>query len=186
MNTLLCTTMLLSATLCAPSVHAAADLSAENFYVGAGVGTRGTLNLHGADGKVETSNRPRSYRVFGGYNLNEHFALEAGYKGYGRFKFGLPATVDISAFQVAARGNLQLGESWTVFAKAGASRVKVEQTGVNLGDLSETRPLLGIGAGFAVTKNIGLELEFLDSGSIRSDRFKLNLRQLQANVKYSF
>ena len=124
--------------------------------------------------------------MFGGYQLTDHFALEAGYKDFGTYKFDLPASVDLSAFQVAARGSVKVGESWTLFAKAGASRVKIEQTGIDLGHRSETRPLLGLGAGFAVTKNIGLELELLDSGTLRSDQGKIFLRQLQANVKYSF
>lgn len=181
MNKLLCTVALLAAALATPAARAA-----DSFYAGAGVGTRGVLNLHGPGGKIETSSRPRTYRAFGGYELTDHFAIEAGYKEFGTFKFGVPAEVDISAIQLAARGNMKLGESWSLFAKAGVSRIKVEQTGVNLGDLSKTRPLLGIGAGYALTNNVGLELEFLDSGSVRSEKGKLNLRQLQANVKYSF
>lgn len=181
MNKLLCTTMLLAATLTAPRVYAA-----DTFYVGAGVGNGGTINLQTPDAKVETSSRPRTYRVFGGYELTDNFAIEAGYKTFGRFEFGIPATVDVSALQLAARGNMKLGESWSLFAKAGVSRIRVEQEGVSMGDLSDTRPLLGIGAGYALTKNIGLELELLDSGSVRSDKGLLHTRQFQANVKYSF
>lgn len=181
MNKLVCTAALLAATLSAPAVRAA-----DTFYLGAGIGTRGTLNLDTPAGKIQNTNHPRPLRVFGGYNLTDNFAIEAGYIDFGKYKFSVPSTVDISTFHIAARGNIKFGESWSVFAKAGASRIKVEQTGVNLGDLSDTRPLLGIGAGYAVTKNIALELEFLDSGTVKSEKGKLNLRQVQASVRYTF
>ena len=181
MNKLVCTAALFAATLSASAAHAA-----DTFYLGAGIGTRGTLNLSTPAGPIQNTNHPRPVRVFGGYNVTDHFAIEAGYLDFGKYKFTVPATVGISAYQVAARGNLKLGESWAVFAKAGASHIKVEQNGVGLGDLSETRPLLGIGTGYALTKDIALEVEFLHSGKVKSERARLNLRQVQASVRYTF
>ncbi len=81
---------------------------------------------------------------------------------------------------------MKLGESWALFAKAGAAHTKVRHAGVALAGISETRPMLGIGAEYMITKDLALGLELVNHGTVKSPTTKLNLRQAQASVRYSF
>jgi OOP family OmpA-OmpF porin len=181
MNKLLYTTMLVAAALAAPAVRAA-----DTFYVGAGIGTRGTLYLDGPAGKLENTNHPRPFKMYAGYDFTDHFALEAGYKDFGKYKFAIPASVDIDAFYVAAKGSVKVSESWALFGKAGVSHVNVDVTGASLGEFGKNRALLALGADYSITKNLALGLELSDFGRRKSSRGNLGLYQFEANVKYSF
>lgn len=181
MNKQLRASLFLACVCVAPAVHAA-----DTYYVGAGIGTRGTLHRGTPTGTVDNINHPRPFKVFGGYELTDNVALEAGYTDFGKYKFALPGTVDIKSYHVLVKGSMKLGESWALFAKAGASHARVRHAGVALENISETRPMIGIGAEYAITKDLHLGLELVNHGTVKSSTTKLNLRQLQAGVRYSF
>ena len=103
MNKLLCTTMLLAAALAAPAARS--DSPDKAWYVGAGITKPGRLYL---DGQVN-NNRPNPCSVFAGYGLTDSFAIEAGYVASGSFKFSGPASIDINAVYVAAKGSIKPG-----------------------------------------------------------------------------
>ncbi len=142
--------------------------------------------MNGPEGKQDNINHPRPFKVFGGYELTDNFAIEAGYTDFGKYKFAMPGTVDIKTFHLVAKGSIKLGESWALFGKAGASHAKIEHPGFGLGDLSDTRPMLAIGAEYAITNKLALGLELVNQGTVKSDNAKLNLRQAQVSVRYSF
>jgi OOP family OmpA-OmpF porin len=181
MNKLLCSTMLLAAALAAPAVRAA-----DTYYMGAGIGTRGTLYLDGPAGKLENTNHPRPFKVYAGYDFTDNFALEAGYKDFGKYKFAIPASVAIDGFYVAAKGSVKVSESWTLFGKAGVSHVNVDVKGASLGEFGKYRALLAIGADYSITENLALGLELADYGRRKSSKGNLGLYQFEANLKYSF
>lgn len=177
MNKLFCSAMLLSATLAAPAVHAE-----DTFYVGAGVSKHGTLYL---DGEVN-NNRPKPYSVYVGSVLTDHVAIEAGYAAFGKYKFSGPASIDISALYVAVKGSIKLGESWSLYGKAGISRFTLDVSGNSFKDMHKVRPLLGVGFDYRITKNIALGLEYNDYRSFSTGPGRITTRQVQATVKYIF
>ena len=68
-----------------------------------------------------------AYRLTIGWQLNEYFALEAGYHNFGDFDEvfdvpGMPTEISLSAdgFTFGATGTLPLGERWMLFGRAGA------------------------------------------------------------------
>jgi OOP family OmpA-OmpF porin len=177
MNKLLCATMLLAATLAAPAVHAD-----DAYYIGAGISKHGTLYL---DGEVN-KNSPQPYSAYAGYGLNEHFALEAGYMSFGKYKFSGPASIDLSALYLAGKGSIKLGESWSLYAKAGVARYAMDVNFNPEKDLHKLQPLIGVGFDYRITKDIALGLEYNDFHSFKTRTGKITTRQLQATVKYSF
>ncbi len=181
MNKLLYATLAVAAVLSSPVATAA-----DPFYLGAALGTRGTLNLATPPGSIQNTNHPTPYRVYGGYNVTEHFAIEAGYKDFGKYKFALPASVDIDAFYVAGKGSVKVGESWSLFGKIGVSHVNFDATGVPPTDFQKRRAMYALGADYSVTSNVALGLELSNFGKRTSGNGKLALGQLEATVKYSF
>ncbi len=96
MNKLLSASLILA--LAAPAVHAT-----DTFYAGAGIGTRGTLHRGTPAGTVDNINHPRPFKVFGGYEFTDLFALEAGYTDFGKYRFPVPGTVDIKSYTLWPR-----------------------------------------------------------------------------------
>ncbi len=181
MNKLLYATVAIAVTLTSPVAFAA-----DPFYVGAALGTRGTLNIATPAGSVQNTNHPTPYRVYGGYNVTENFAIEAGYKDFGKYKFALPASVSIDAFYVAGKGSVKVGESWSLFGKIGVSHVNVDENGVPPSDFQKRRAMFALGADYSITSNVALGLEVSNFGKRTSGNGKLALGQLEASVKYSF
>lgn len=183
MNKIVCITMLL-ATTCAGSAVRAEN----NFYAGAGIASTGTVYMHTAAGRVENNNSPNAFKAFVGYDVTDTFAIETGYNAFGKYKFSVPGSVDFSGVYAAAKGSIKLGESWSLFGKAGLSHVRIDVSGGAAGDRSATRPMLGIGAGYSLTEKLGLTLEVVDYGKIknRNGNGRFAMRQFEANVKYSF
>ena len=181
MNKLILTTAILAAATVAGSVKAA-----DNFYLGAGAGRSGTLHLDGPNGTQKNTNHPIPVRLFGGYNFTDNVAIEAGYKDFGKYKFDLPASSDIDGYYLAAKGSMRVGESWSLFGKAGVSHVNVDTTGPSFGKFDSNRAMFGIGADYSITPNLALGLELINYGRRKSDKGTLGLGQVEATVRYSF
>jgi hypothetical protein len=181
MNKFFCTTVLLAATVAAPAVRAA-----DTFYLGAGLGSRGTLYLGSPAGTIENSNHPRPYKVYGGYAFSDHFALEGGYKNFGDYKFSNGAKVGIDGYYAAAKGSVKVSPSWTLFGKVGVTHVNVDVSGASLGEFGKQRALLALGADYSITDKLSLGLELSDFGKRQSGKGSLGLKQLEANLSYRF
>lgn len=182
MNKTLYCTIALFAMLAAPSVHAAED----KLYAGLAFGSSGTVVISGDAGRFENTNNPLSARLYGGYDITENFAIEAGYAHFGKFKFALPVTVDLSAIHVAAKGSMPLGAYFSVFGKLGVTRHSIDVSGLGGENATKTRPLMGIGADYRLTENLSAALEFTDYGTIKSDGGRLTMRKFEAGLKYHF
>lgn len=160
----------------------------EDFYLGAAVGTKGNMSLITAAGRATPSNSPRSFSVHGGYRRSEYVDVEAGYTSFGHFKFGGAGDIDLTALHLAAKGNIKISESWTLFAKAGVVRHNVDTsvTGGQGRETSEVKPMFGIGASYALTPHLSLSAEVTSYGKVETQNMKLNFRQAQLGLKYSF
>jgi OmpA-OmpF porin, OOP family len=115
-------------------------------YGGIGVGqSRATVNgqrsaaaLLGTGITTDILSRDRrdtAYKVFGGYQFNRSFALEAGYFDLGDFGFtGVTANADTLNGRVRARGvnldlvgTLPLSDNWSALGRVGAAYTRVRE-----------------------------------------------------------
>jgi OOP family OmpA-OmpF porin len=183
MNKLLCTTISLAAALAAAPAQAADD-----FYAGFGLSNAGKLSLSTSAGRTQNINKPRPFSLYGGYKLNDNFAVEAGYSDFGTFKFGSGAELDLSALYVAGKGSVNVSDSFTLFAKAGVARIAVDKSGPGYygDDFAKVRPMLGIGAGYRLSERATVELELVKYSKINNATTNLKVNQLRLGANYRF
>lgn len=182
-KSLMWTCLLVVAGLGAPGIHAADD---PGWYAGAGVGrtdvkktsswaqlTDGTLATRGITSNTVIDSHDTAWKLFGGYQFNENFAVEGGYHNLGQFKGATVITApaastavgkwDAYAGSVAAVGIYPVVNRFAVFAKAGlaVTRLKVDVPGAQFSpSATRVQPLLGVGVKYDINKAFGLRGEF--------------------------
>jgi OOP family OmpA-OmpF porin len=148
-KTKLLSTLLLSVTLGATAFGAQAQDS--GFYAGAGAGQ-------------SIVDEDTAFSVFGGYQFNRYFGVEAGYADFGKIEPDVagPALEGDSAYLTAV-GTLPVGENFALYAKAGVHRWNVDTSLPGLtgnDDDSGTDPTYGVGAQYRFTDRVALRGEY--------------------------
>lgn len=136
-------------------------------YLGAGVGA------------ARTNTNETSWKLYGGFQLNPTFGLEAGYTDLGRYR-----GANIESWSLAGTGTLPLGTGWSLLGKLGATSNRAHFNGAS----NHTDLLLGVGVAYSVTKNIGVRLEYEDFGKLSDANTGNNARgnNLGLSMKYAF
>jgi OOP family OmpA-OmpF porin len=179
--------LILSAVLVFGGVQYAGAADDAGWYVGAG-GGRSEVQRPGSFGQVETGilqqtrgissttqidSHDTAWKIFGGYQFNENFAVEAAYHDLGSFK-GVttitapaasvaPGKWDATAGSLAAVGMYPLVKGLFVMGKAGlaVSELKVSVPGALYSpSVNRVQPLLGVGLKYEFNKMFGLRAEF--------------------------
>lgn len=134
------------------------------------------------DGNVDT--KDTAFKIFGGYQFNRNFALEAAYIDLGEVSYsgtfgGAAVTggsVETTGFNLSAVGILLVNEKFSVFGKVGVFVWEAEANDVTGGvpfsasddgaDLS-----FGLGASYAITPSLSLRAEWerLESSDADAD-----------------
>ena len=156
------------------------------WYIGAGGGrsdanktsswsqsTTSTLALRGLTSSTLIDSHGTVWKLFGGYQFNENFAVEGAYHDLGRFNGTTsvvappsvtPGKWDVSAASVALVGTYPLPHRFAVFGKAGlaATRLTVDDPvpGGYSPSANRVQPLLGLGVKFDFTKTFGARGEW--------------------------
>lgn len=110
------------------------------------------------------------WKLFGGYNFNKYFGLEATYYDLGNFEdtdATSKYTADVKAYDLAGRGILPIGTWFEMFAKLGFSTVSNDSTLTTLGSpvgvsasVADWEFLYGVGVGFKIGKHFGIRAEW--------------------------
>lgn len=160
------------------SILAATSLStvAEGGYVGAAYG-QVSVDIDAppiAGLTLSQDEKGKAFKVFGGYDFHNNLAVEIGYlsasdmgASYSSGAFNAGADLEASGFFADLVGKLPVSESFTLFAKLGIARMKLEAepTGLAAGVVASesdnsTSPRFGIGAEYNLNKQFGLRAEF--------------------------
>lgn len=176
----LCAALLSTSALAQSNRTAAQD---SGFYIGAAVGAA-KHDLKKADfgpvGGVQPSldQSDRAGKVFGGYRVNTHLAVEAQYMDFGSAtaKYALTTGAareeyTVHAMSVAAVGILPVNDTISLFAKIGPAATTAKTT-VNAGALGaagttkKTVLLAGLGATFQVTESFQVRAEYERLGEV--------------------
>ncbi len=172
-----------AAATCLPAAHAADALP---FYVGATIGTTGQLKFSNNTESVNSS-RERPFKVYGGYELSEHIALEAGYTHIGKFKFPGHGQIDYSAMHIAAKAGMKLGESFSIYGKLGAARQSLELTSPGDADkINDIRPMIAVGSAWRFSERLSLTLEVTSYGRIKGEGISLRATPVEVGLRYAF
>lgn len=190
MKILVCTLFAIAATT---SSLAHAQASTET-YGGVTLSTSGKATARSRTGELVSDGGRVGVKLYGGWNLNEHLALEAGYANYGTYTLkntgpGASGDAHIRAamFYVAAKGTYMFNERIGVFGKLGVAHARFKHDGLGEPDVKMTRPMIGIGAQYMLTQKVALTLEVNKYGKKETGPGKgYNLNKLEAGVKFNF
>ncbi|QDQ26138.1 outer membrane beta-barrel protein [Chitinimonas arctica] len=143
----------------------AAPAFAEGFYAGGDIG-RSKVEVKG-DG-ISAHKNDNTWSAYGGYQFHPNFAAEVGYRSFGK----IDATEGASRASVKARGleaslvgSLPVTNELSVFGRVGVTNVKATYElrtpgGYENASEKKTKGMFGIGARYAVSKEVGLTAEY--------------------------
>lgn len=132
------------------AVTAAQADTQPGFYAGVGLG-QSTIDVGLSD------DSDTSFKVFGGYSFNEHFAVELAYIDGGSVEERVgpsSAEVEVTGLSAMAVGRLPVNDMFSVFGKLGLASYDVELTfsdpffGNGSVKESDEEVMYGIGAAF--------------------------------------
>ena len=120
------------------------------------------------------------WKIFGGYEINDYFAVEGGYTSFGKMN-GPVTSVEPSGFEVAAVGNIPVNDQFSLFAKAGILAWDFKVNGLGSSSTTGTDAFFGVGGKFNVAKNTDIQITW-DSYTVEGGGIDL----LSAGVVFSF
>ena len=147
------------------------------FYAGVGVGTA-TVELDTNEDLegFKFDSDDTAFKVFGGYNFNQYFAVEASYFDGGNPEETLIAVpgftgtleVGITGLAASAIGRIPLGEVFSLYGKLGLASYEADIKGRVNGDVvddgaaevSDDDVVYGVGAAFNVGSQFELRAEY--------------------------
>jgi OOP family OmpA-OmpF porin len=154
-KTKLLSTLLLSATLGVAAFGAHAQ--DKGFYAGAGVGQ--SFVDEGIYDDEDTA-----FSVFGGYQFNPYFGLEAGYADFGKIEAkGVGPALEADTAYLTAVGSLPITDNFSAYAKAGFHNWNLDSELPGLvsdSDDSGTDPTYGLGVQYRFTDHVALRGEY--------------------------
>lgn len=187
----------LAALLVLPlSAHAAGQEDTHRFYAGVATGqSKSTLETPAGE-RFTSKSHPLPVKVYGGINLNDYFAVEAGFSGtagkhsFDKRLFGTESEPRLASrtFYVAAKGTVVVSERVDLHAKLGVahSRFELSDAGANDRTLSDSKPMFGVGVAYKITPRVAATLEFEHYGTVREEGHEMRRQQLQAGIKFGF
>lgn len=153
-------------TALALALSCIAGTASAQFYVGGDVGSTRAEGLSSSTG----------IGLFAGYDFNQYFSVEAGYRRLGNFDVaGTGNKLRLNTTQVSAIGGYPIGDSFKVYARLGYSFLTASgSSSYNI----DNAVLLGFGGQYAITKDIALRAEY--------SRVASDVRQINLGVAYKF
>lgn len=174
-------THILSSTLLAAVIGAAAfgAQAAEQpgFYAGFGAGQASV-----DEGMLDDEDT--AFSVFGGYQANQYFGIEAGYADFGKLEpRGLPGKVEADTAYLTAVGTLPFTGNFSGYAKAGFHVWDAEARlpGVARAKTDGTDPTYGLGLQYRFTDTVALRGEY---SRFEMDDVDVDLAQLQLRFDF--
>lgn len=149
------------------------------FYVGAGVGQSMVDESFIDDEDV-------GYQVFGGYQFNPYFGVEAAYTDFGKINFiGNIGRFEADTWSFVAVGTLPVTDRFAGYVKAGLQRWNAEISAPQFVSPTDPRrgtdPTYGLGLQFRFNDTVALRVEY---SRFKVDDVDVDLAQVQ--VRFDF
>ena len=166
-------------------------------YVGVGaVGSKYEFNAPTAVSGENHSGYKAGGKIYGGYNIDQTWAVEGGYTDFGKKSYnytagGLPGGVhtDAHSYYLAGKGTWPVNQQIALTGKLGVARNtnEVSTSGISSvnGDKNKTALYASVGAEYAVTNNVKVSLEYEHYGKNDIDTGRKS-GAVTAGVRYAF
>jgi OOP family OmpA-OmpF porin len=132
---------------------------------------------------IDDDDRDRGFKLFGGYQVNKYFAVEAGYFDLGQFGFvantvptgSLSGNIKIKGLNLDAVGTLPITEKFSAFGRLGVAYAHTDGSFVGTGAVNVLNPSpsardtnlkVGLGVQYAFTEALSLRAEI--------ERYRIN------------
>ena len=133
---------------------------------------------------VSDDNRDTAYKLYGGYQFNKNFALEAGYFNLGEFGFTattvpagtLSGKIKLQGLNLDAVGIMPITEKFSAFGRLGLQYAQAKDNFSSTGSVAaltnpnpskeDTNYKAGLGVQYDFTQSIGMRVE--------AERFRIN------------
>lgn len=168
-------------------------------YIGAGVvGSRYDFDSVGA-GAVSGDNHSGTKaagKIYGGYNIDQTWAVEAGYTDFGKRSYNYTVggaagglNTDAHSYYVAGKGTWPVAKDFAVFGKLGVARNHNEVTTSGIASVSgsdnKTALYASVGGEYAINKNVKVSLEYENYGKNDIDTGR-KAGAITAGLRYNF
>lgn len=162
-------------------------------YVGVGVATADHEDSsNGVLNNVDSDGYKASGKIFGGYEFNQTWGVEAGYTDFRNSDFNYSSNgVNGSGrtkgygYYVAAKGTMPINEQWSAYGKLGLehSERKLESAVLNLKD-TDTGAYGAVGLQYNINQQVALTAEYERYG--KSKDFGAKADVFTIGARYSF
>jgi OOP family OmpA-OmpF porin len=157
----LITAMAAAAALAMPALSVAQQQD-QRWYVGGGLGQAKHKKVTCVAGG-SCDDKDSAWKIFGGYQVNRTFAGEFGYADLGKVGTsggGVTAEAKTKAWELVGLGGIPFANKFSAFGKLGLYYADTKQTGTVSASKTNAGLTFGLGAGFEVSRNLGLRAEW--------------------------
>jgi len=168
----------------AMSAAQAQTTTAPRTYLGVGVATADHEDSNGFD----SDGYKASGKIFGGYEFNQNWGVEAGYTDYRKSDVNSAATSGETkgyGYYVAAKASTPINEQWSAYGKLGVqhSQRELNTSLVNMKD-SDTGAYGAVGLQYNINQQVALTAEYERYG--KSKDFGAKADAWTVGARYSF
>lgn len=163
--------------------YAGANIGQSNATIDEARISSGLLGSGLVAGPFSNTERDRGYKLFGGYQVNKYFSVEAGYFDLGRFGFTTTTTpagtlsgdIRLKGLNLDAVGTLPITEKFSAFGRLGVAYVRTEDNFVGTGAVNVLNPNPSA-RDTNLKVGLGLQYAFTDALSVRAEieRYRIN------------
>jgi OOP family OmpA-OmpF porin len=186
--------LIASAATVAGAAQAQDMTNAPRSYIGLGAATADHDYSISGQKTTGNDNWKTSAKVFGGYEFNNSWGVEAGYTDFRKSNFNYTNAAGVAgngsseghAVYVAAKGNMPLNDQFSAFGKLGVEnthRSLSTTTGVSSSD-SDTGAYAGVGVQYNLNRQVALTAEYERYGNKKDNGVKPDVWTVGA--RYNF
>lgn len=178
----------------------AADQAAGS-YIGVGVASASHYNLAGSTGSMTSSSTTSGYKtsgkIFGGYDFDQTWGVEAGYTDVRKSKYNYTlsdgtttgtAKAGGHSFYVAAKASVPINAQFSAYGKLGATDNKRTLSDANTAafNMSQSKTELygAVGVQYKLNQQVAMVAEYERYGKSKDFGVKANV--LTVGAKYTF
>ena len=146
------------------------------FYAGASIGQ--TTASDGCSGiivpGITCNDSDTAWRILGGYQIDNHFALELGYHDFGKVEaagFGVNGEVTANVWELVVVGTIPLQNRFSVYGKLGGYRgdTRLRSNAGFSGSDTNTDITFGVGGRYDFSPQVAFRAEYQAYQSVGGD-----------------